>query len=198
MARKLWRVVSGALIALLGAMPTARAQTAPTHDRGGDADAFVWYRAAPLRLSLEGGVVPQAGRFPNCASREDAVGNSLGGIPVQHFAAYRLTPRLVLSGFTQLGCPIDAGIGGMLTYTLPIGDSLWLGLGAGLYAAPAQLPLFGGLGMSLGQAVRGGASAIDMAARTDVMWKTKSGRPFTLGVSTQGRSMQIIQLGGGF
>jgi hypothetical protein len=41
-----------------------------------------------------------------------------GGIPVQHYAELRLTPRLVLSGFTQLGCPIDAGIGGVLTFAL--------------------------------------------------------------------------------
>jgi hypothetical protein len=198
MAGKLWWVASAVMVGALAAAPAAWAQSASTRDRDGDASAFAWYRAAPLRLSLEGGIAPEAGGFANCVSREDGAGNSVGGIPVQHFAAFQLTPRLVLSGFTQLGCPIDAGIGGVLTYTIPLADSLWLGAGAGVYGAPGQVPLFGGLGPSLAQAARGGASAIDMAARTDLIWKTKSGRPFTLGVSTQGRSTQAIHFGGGF
>jgi hypothetical protein len=198
MAWNMGLVASGVLIGALASAPAAWAQGAPTGDRGGDTDAFMWYRAAPLRLSLEGGILPKAGGFPNCASLEDAVGNSVGGIPVQHFVAFRLTPRLVLSGFTQLGCPIDGGIGGALTYSVPLSESMSIGFGAGLYGAPGQLPLFGGLKMALGQAVQGGSSAMDMAARTDVMWKTKSGRPYTLGLSTQGRSIQTLQFGGGF
>jgi hypothetical protein len=64
--------------------------------------------AAPMRLTLEGSIFPKASGFPQCASLEDDVGNSVGGIPVQHYTDWQLTPRLVLSAFTQLGCPIDA------------------------------------------------------------------------------------------
>jgi hypothetical protein len=67
----------------------------------------------------------------------------VGGVPVEHYAELRLTPRLTLSGFTRLGCPIDAGIGGALTYAVPLRESLSFVFGAGLYAVPGQLPLFG-------------------------------------------------------
>ena len=141
-------------------------------------------------------MVPKASMFPNCVSREDPVGNSVGGIPVQHYSEVRLAPRLVLSGFTQLGCPVDAGIGAVLTYAAPIRDSMRLVFSAGLYAAPAQLPLFAGpqasflqfLGNLKASAVRGlvGDSSVNQAARVDLVWSGKDGMPHNLGIESLG------------
>jgi hypothetical protein len=181
----------------------------PFGDRGGDAGDFSGYRlSAPLRLSLEGSIIPKAGGFPNCASREDAVGNSVGGIPVQHYAEWRLTPRLVLSGFTQLGCPIDAGIGAALTYAVPLRRSLQLVFGAGIYAAPGQIALFSGpqaslpqyLGSLLASAAQGPRidSPVNGAARVDLVLNAKDGHPYNVGVESLGSGTQTIKFGGGF
>ena len=114
--------------------------------------------AAPMRLTLEGSISPRAGGFPQCASLEDDVGNSVGGIPVQHYTDWRLTPHLVLSVFTQLGCPIDAGMGAVVTYTVPIRPSVAWVFAAGAYAAPAQFPLYGGMQPALSLALKGASA----------------------------------------
>ena len=190
----------GALACGLFATHRAFAQSpALGGDRGADAGDPSGFRlVAPLRLSLEGSVVPIGGGFPNCGSREDDVGNSVGGIPVQHFAAFALTPRLVLSGFTQIGCPIDAGIGGALTYAVPVAHSIHLVFGGGIYAAPGQLPLFGGMAPAWARAASGQNSAFGMATRADLVWKTASDRTYNVGVETLGRGIQTISFGGGF
>jgi len=118
---------------------------------------------------------------------------------VQHWRMLRLTPRLVLSGFTQLGCPIDAGIGGALTYALPVTRSAWLVFGGGLYAAPGQAQLFGET--SLLAAIRGAPSPVSTAGRVDFVWKTSGEHTFNLGVQTLGsggRGVQSLLFGGGF
>ncbi len=184
------------------AQPLAQRQTQPlaAGDETSDAGALSGYRAlAPLRLSLEASLFPKGGGFPNCASREDDVGNSVGGIPVQHSMMLRLTPRLVLSGFTQLGCPIDAGLGGALTYALPVTRSAWLVFGGGLYAAPGQAQLFGET--STLAAFRGAPYPVSTAGRVDFVWKTNGDRTFNLGVQTlssRGRGVQSVMFGGGF
>jgi hypothetical protein len=181
----------------------------PFGDRGGDAGEFSGHRlSAPLRLSLEGSIIPKAAGFPNCASREDDIGNSVGGIPVQHYAEWRLTPRLVLSGFTQLGCPIDAGIGSALTYAVPLRPSLRLVFGAGIYVAPGQVALFSGpqtsvlqyLGSLTTLAVQGPRfeSPVNGAARVDLVWNAKDGHPYNVGVESVGAGRQTIKFGGGF
>ncbi len=123
----------------------------------------------------------------NCLSREDDAGNSTGGIPIQHYAEVRLTPKLVLSAFSQLGCPVDAGIGGAFTYTVPLRESASLVFGGGAYAAPAQVPLFGGLSTSILRGLQGSDSAVHMAARVDVVWKSQDGHPYNVGVQSFGR-----------
>jgi hypothetical protein len=185
--------------------PAAEPQTQmwmPRDDGTGDASALSGYRAlAPLRLSLEASLSPKAGGFPNCVSREDAVGNSVGGIPVQRSTMLRLTPRLVLSGFTQLGCPIDAGLGAALTYALPVSRSSWLVFGGGVYGAPGQAQLFGGLGPSMLGAVRGTPSPVSAAGRIDLVWKTRGERTFNVGVQALApgaRGVQSVLFGGGF
>jgi hypothetical protein len=105
----------------------------PTGDRG---DLAPFAAVTPLRLSLMGGIVPQAHAYPNCASREDPSGNSVSGFPILRYAPLRLTQHLTLHGFSSGGCPVDAGIGGALTYTAPIKPNLWVVGGIGTYHLP--------------------------------------------------------------
>jgi hypothetical protein len=193
-------LVARPAFAQAGASPGRQTATPLTlrGDRGGDAGALSGYSlSAPLRLSLEGGVFPQAGLFPNCISREDAAGNSVGGIPVHHYSEVWLTPRLVLSGFTQLGCPIDGGVGGTATFVAPIRDSLRLVLGAGFYGAPGRVPLAGGLPGSMLRGSRGD-SPVNTAAQVDLVWNTKSGQSYHLGLESRGLAIPGIRFGGGF
>jgi hypothetical protein len=211
-ARTLLGIAAGTLTWAVSGVATALAQSVvqplalrqpqplPAGDEvSGDIGALSGYRAlAPLRLSLEASIDPKGGGFPNCISREDAAGNSVGGIPVQHWMMLRLTPRLVLSGFTQLGCPIDAGLGGALTYALPITRSSWLVFGGGLYAAPGQAQLFGEAPMLT--AFRA-PFPLSTAGRVDFGWKTNGDHTFNLGVQTlssRGRGVQSVMFGGGF
>jgi hypothetical protein len=154
--------------------------------------------AAPMRLTLEGSIFPKAGGFPQCASLEDDVGNSVGGIPVQHYTDWRLTPRLVLSAFTQLGCPIDAGIGAVVTYTVPLRPGVALAFAAGAYAAPGQFQLYGGMQSALSLALKGASAPAAVSARTDIVWKTADGHPYNVGVQVLGQSRQQITFGAGF
>jgi hypothetical protein len=104
----------------------------------GDTGSLPGYMAsAPVRLSLQNQIRPIEGGYPECASREDSAGNSIGGIPLQRYTVLRLTPHLELHGFTSGGCPIDGAIGGAVTYTVRVIPTLWLVAGAGIYAAPA-------------------------------------------------------------
>jgi hypothetical protein len=168
--------------------------------RAGDQDGFSgFFLTSPIRLSLEGAIAPKASLFPQCATLEDDVGNSVGGIPVQHSREFWLPiPRLVLSLFTQLGCPIDAGIGAALAYSVPLRDSLALVFSGGMYVAPAQTQLFGGWGPALAGAARGRPSSADAALRTDVMWKTPAGPSTSLGVESLGTGVQSVRFSRGF
>jgi hypothetical protein len=203
MERKVtWLMAFGALAAGLSPVSPTFAQSAasgaatavqssppPVADIGDSTPPSGWLLAAPIRLSLEGSVAPVGGRFAQCASLGDDVGNSVGGIPVQHYTEVRLMPKLVLSVFTQLGCPIDAGMGAALNYTAPVGRSTWLVFGAGGYIAPGQLPL---------GSQRGGPSPISTAARTDLVWKPTGGNPYHVGVQSLGRTHQQVVFGGAF
>lgn len=190
-------------------MPTASAQTQAAPLSRGDLGAYSGYLlSAPLRLSLEGSILSVGHSFPNCATREDDAGNSVGGIPIQHYAEWRFTPRLTLSGFTQLGCPIDAGIGGTLMYVAPLRPSMQIVFGVGMYMAPGQQSLFGGSQASPAQlvaslassALRGlhGDSPVQAGARVDLVVDTKDVGPLHLGVESQGPARHGIKLGGGF
>jgi hypothetical protein len=100
----------------------------------------------------------------------------------------------VLSGFTQLGCPVDAGIGATMTFVAPIRHSLQLVFGAGLYGAPGQMPLVEGPPSSLLRGMRG-ESPVNSAARVDLVWNTKEGHTFNLGLESRGLTMQGIRFG---
>jgi hypothetical protein len=200
---------SGALLAAMllalhadaqspGASATPGAPPHPWEDLGGPLSGY--RLSAPARLSLIGTIVPIASMFPQCSSLEDAVGNSVGGIPLQHYVDWRIAPRLVFSAFSQLGCPIDAGLGGVFTYEVPLRSSLSLVFAAGVYTAPAQLGLFGGLPAllpSLLSGMRGGPTTIPTQVRMDLVWHAPGRLPYNLGVESRGRRQQV-SFGGGF
>ena len=142
---------------------------------------------APLRLSLENSIVPIGSQFAGCATHDEPSGNSRGGIPLSFQRAFRLTPLLVLAGFSQLGCPIDANIGGTLAFTIAIAPHVSLVLAGGLIAAPGQLQLSNRAN-----------PATNAAARADVMWTTRGGRTYGVGVGTIGFGKTGVAFTGGF
>jgi hypothetical protein len=143
---------------------------------------------APLRLSLVGGLFAQGNTLPGCASREDASGNSLNGFALQRYSYVRLAPSLVLHGFSQGGCAVDAGLGGGLTFSTSITKSLWLISSVGFYALP---PL---------DSAR--SAFITSAARVDVVKHLGWGRTLSLGLGTRQRygssQFNAIHFGGSF
>jgi hypothetical protein len=143
---------------------------------------------APLRLSLTGGLFAQANAFTGCDSaRTDASGNSVNGFATQYYSFVRLTPQLVLHGFSMAGCALDAGMGGGLTYTVPLRKSLWLVSSAGFYGLPS--------------AVGGASSAlVTSAARVDVVKQLAWGRTLSVGLGTRLGSGQFnaLHFGGSF
>jgi len=173
---------------------SAGAQVKPLDTRG---VAPPFLMTAPMRLALQNDIIPMAGGYAGCATREEAAGNSVGGIPVSFHQALALTPRLTLSAFSQLGCPIDGSIGGVAAYSVPLRASIALVLSGGIILAPGQLQPYGGLQSALVQQVRGRRSATAAALRADLVWKTSAGRTFTVGVGSTG-TRHALTFGGGF
>jgi hypothetical protein len=173
---------------------SASAQFQPLDTRGVPPPFLL---TAPIRLTLQNGLVPMAGGYASCGSREDAAGNSVGGIPVSFHQGLALTPRLTLAAFSQLGCPIDGSIGGVVAFTTPLSASLAFVLSGGIILAPGQLQSYGGLARSVVQQTRGRTSATGAAARADLVWKMTSGRTFNVGASSTG-TRHTLTFGGGF
>jgi len=96
----------------------------------------------PLRLSLMSEAFPVGRALGDdpCASHEDAAGNSIQGFSIQRQTYLPITQQLVLHGFSRAGCPIDAGVGGGLTYSIPLPSKMWLVASAGAYAQPSVTP----------------------------------------------------------
>jgi hypothetical protein len=200
-----------ALVASLLVTGSARAQGTParslppvlpsplTGDLGADNDAFSGFRlTSPVRLSLTGSIFPKAGQFPQCSTLEDDVGNSVGGIPVLYYRELRLLPRLFFGFFSQLGCPIDAGLGAAFAYAVPLSSAVTFAVSGGVYAAPGQVSLFGGgIQSALLRGMLGQPSSAGAALRADVTWKTPDGRPLGVGIESRG-AFQGIHLSGGF
>jgi hypothetical protein len=112
----------------------------PGEPVGGAGDLSPYAAFTPLRLSLLSIHPPRADLFfgdGGCGARMEASGNTVNGFAVQRQTFMALTPRLVLHGFSQAGCAFDAGIGGGVTYAVPLAPNLWLVASAGMYAMPA-------------------------------------------------------------
>lgn len=158
-----WPIASNPVLAprsLLGAEPT-----------GPRGDLSPYALSTPLRLSLRGGIFPIGSMFPQCVTREDGSGNGLHGFAVQRYTFLELTPKLVLSGFSTTGCPVDSAAGAMLTYAAPMRSNLWLVAGMGFYGAPPRdgLPARQNADVSL-----------------DLVQKTRKGRSLSVGVDLNG------------
>lgn len=163
----------------------------PFGEPTGPSSSFYW--AQPIRLSLGSNYFSHASLFPNCASREEAAGNSIGGMPVQKFTLLRLSPRLVLTGFSSLGCPIDGAIGGAASYGVPLSATSHFVLGSGFYSAPA---------LPAGLVTRAEAKTT-VALRADIVWQTPKGSTRSLGIGTTagvggGASRNMFVFGGAF
>jgi hypothetical protein len=139
----------------------------------GSAGLSPWALSTPLRLSLQSGIFPIGGAFPNCQSRQEASGNTVNGFALQRYAPLQLAPGLVLHGFSSAGCPVDGAIGGALTYSVPLRPSLQLVAGAGVYGVPAHYPL---------------PARTRSDFRVDVMKQLDGGRSLSVGVGKRGVS----------
>lgn len=127
-----------------------------------------WFN--PLRLTLNSGLFPVGDLFSGCASRGDASGNSVHGFAVERSTYLRLTPELVLHGFSNEGCAVDAGMGGGFTYAMRLGKSVWLVPSAGFYALPA---------------LGGRTSTLTSSARIDIVKHLGWGRTLNFGLGTR-------------
>jgi hypothetical protein len=163
-----WQPSQGALVSNLQlTAPWLRGE--PT----GTAGLSPWVSSTPLRLSLGGDIHSIGGGFANCVSLEEPSGNTINGFAVQRFASVRLAPALTLQGFSSAGCPVDGAIGGGITYTVPVGPSLWLVAAAGVYGVPAHAPF---------------PARTTNDARLDLTKDLNGGRTLSVGVGTRGVS----------
>jgi hypothetical protein len=162
----------------------------PGEPTGGPAELSPFLATMPLRLSLTSTIFPLADGFANCATREEASGNSTAsGAPIQRFQFVRVLPHLVLDGFSSAGCPIDGGIGGGVTYSVPLKPSLWLVASAGAYGVPAH------------DGVIPARTAAEV--RIDLMKETSDGHVFHIGLDHKNGTgvngvPATVTFGGGF
>ena len=161
----------------------------PTDDGLGERGAVVPFAAfTPLRLSLAQGLFPIGDKLPGCDSREDASGNSINGFPIERYSYLRLTPRLTLHGFSSGGCLVDAGIGGGLSYSSPLGKNLWLVSSVGFYGLPPVDPVL--------------SAVVSTAARVDVVKQLPTGHYLNVGLGTRNRTgaglFNAVSFGGNF
>jgi hypothetical protein len=142
----------------------------------------------PLRLSLSQGLFPVGNMISGCSSREDASGNSINGFPIERYSYLRLIPRLTLHGFSSSGCAADAGLGGGLTYAMPLGKKLWLVSSVGLYGLP---PIDSAL-----------SAVVSASARVDIVKQLPAGHVLTFGMGTRNRTgaalFNAVSFGGNF
>lgn len=120
----------------------------------------------PLRLTLVFDAFPQARSFPECPSLEEPSGNTLNGFPIQRYTFLPVAPRLTLHGFSSAGCPVDAGIGGGLTYAMPLVKDTWLVPSTGFYSLPRR-------------------GITNFAARIDVIRTSSDGRSLNVGIGVK-------------
>jgi hypothetical protein len=110
--------------------------------------------------------------------------------PTQFYTEIRLTPRLVLHGFSDLGCPGDSlaavgsGAGGGVSYTAPLRSDLWLVGSAGTYVVPAH---FG----STGRRPAAGGLDLVVPGQNGGTWSTG------LGITSAGRNQRVVVRAGG-
>jgi len=154
----------------------------------------------PLRLSLLSSIYPLGPAFGGAGCAAEVADGNQSIFPVQPYFAVPLTPRLVLHGFSDLGCPgdptagIDSGAGGGLTYAAPVRPNLWLVGGAGFYGVPSH--------GTPGQVYVPPRAATEL--RIDLVKKSADGRTLSVGLGARGtiapaRAGRIVPaIGGSF
>jgi hypothetical protein len=126
----------------------------------------------PLRLSMLGSAFPLAGSSPTHPLHcdPDASGNSEYGFPVERQVFLAMTSRLVLHGFSRLGCPVDAIAGGGVTYTIPLAQGVSIVPSAGAYAKSSLVQ---------------GRVPTRGTVRVDLMMHTSGDQTLSIGVGRQ-------------
>jgi|HubBroStandDraft_1064217.scaffolds.fasta_scaffold40576_2 hypothetical protein len=102
-----------------------------------------YWASMPLRLTLLSSLLPVGPALGNggCMASVESAGTIF---PTQPYAYFALTPRLVLHGFSDLGCPddpralLDSGAGGGVTYEMPVAKDLSLVASGGAYGVPGN------------------------------------------------------------
>ncbi len=163
-----------AMLPLLAPRRLSLAPNEPTYQGGSLTPALV---SLPLKLALMGTVFPATPGImgEDCRASAEASGNTIWGFSTQHAAFVALTPRLALHGFSQLGCALDSGMGGAITYTLPLDANLALVGSAGLFVQP-DLP---------------SAGRMKTDARVDLLMNRASGHPFAIGVDLRRQGFSL-------
>jgi hypothetical protein len=186
------RAQQGTTIVLAPYTPPAPASVLAV---GGASDQAALAPAAaslPFRLALISSVYALGPAFGVGGCSEASVAAAGTILPTQPYTQIQLTPRLVLHGFSDLGCPgdpyapIDAGAGGGLTYAAPLRSDAWLVGSAGGFGVP------GHLGLPPRASAQGGLDLV-------VQQKSKAIWSAGLGVTATGRGARIIpRVGGSF
>ena len=93
-----------------------------------------------------------------------------------------------MHGFSSGGCPVDAGLGGGLSYASPLGKKLWLVSSVGFYALPPP-----DVSMS---------AVLSTSARVDLVKQLPAGHVLNFGLGTRNRSgagsFNAVSFGGNF
>lgn len=77
--------------------------------------------------------------IPGCNDSAEQSGTATGavtGFATQRAFAFELVPQLTLLGFSRLGCPVDALVGGGLVYAKPISKTISLSFSGGVIYRP--------------------------------------------------------------
>jgi hypothetical protein len=136
----------------------------------------------PLRLAMLGSAFPRASSSPTDPLRcdPDSSGNSEYGFPVERQVYLAMTSRLVLHGFSRFGCPVNAVVGGGVTYTMPLAQGVSIVPSAGAYAKSSL--------------VQGRVPTRGMV-RVDLMMHSSDDRTLSIGVGRQ-HGVQGVHLTG--
>jgi hypothetical protein len=127
----------------------------------------------PLRLSLLGDAYSVAGAIPGDPCHQGALVAANPGawvFPWQQATYVALTPHLVLHGFSRLGCPLDAGAGTGVTYSIPLPKNLWLVASAGAFGQPGYP----------------GPTRVRGDARLDLMMRPNADHAYAVGIGRRG------------
>ena len=170
-------------MALSAYVPPAPASVFVTGAASDRARLSPYSASMPLRLTLLSSLFPVGPLLGNggCSASVESAGTIF---PTQPYAYFALTPRLVLHGFSDLGCPddpralLDSGAGGGITYEVPVARSLSLVTSGGAYGVP-------GNGLPTRYAVHGGLDLVEQ--------KPSGGAMFTgIGLMSTRRGGRIL------